>query len=279
MNSNVWKPMSLNQSHEFSKADGGQPGRLRVEGVRKRFRGGAGDLPVLGGLDLEVRAGEFIALVGGSGCGKSTLLRAIAGLETVDSGVLTLDGVPIRAPGIERGLVFQEHRLLPWLTVAGNVSLGLGSGPKEALQKQIDQAIALVGLAGFENAYPHQLSGGMAQRAAIARALINRPRVLLLDEPFGALDAFTRMQLQEEVLRIWRTERTTVVLVTHDIEEAVFLSDRVAILSNRPGVVRKILDIDLSRPRERTSESFIHARARVHKEFFTIREQSPEYEI
>jgi sulfonate transport system ATP-binding protein len=256
-----------------------QPGRLDVRQVSKRFVNGAGSLPVLSAITLDVQAGEFLSIVGASGCGKSTLLRAIAGLEKVDSGSLLLDGEPIGRPGLDRGLVFQEHRLMPWLTVVENVAFGLRETSAKDRASKVDEAIALVGLQGFEACYPHQLSGGMAQRAAIARALINRPRVLLLDEPFGALDAFTRIQLQEEVLRIWRAEATTIVLVTHDIEEAVFLSDRVAIMSNRPGTLRKILEIDLPRPRDRTTANFSHLRALVHREFFAIREQPEDYQI
>jgi sulfonate transport system ATP-binding protein len=256
-----------------------QSGRLLIENVHKAFAGTNGVLPVLREITLDVRAGEFLSIVGGSGCGKSTLLRAIAGLETVDSGRVFLDGVPITRPGIDRGLVFQEHRLMPWLTVAQNVSFGrkdrVGRGPDE----DVSRYIALVGLQGFERSYPHQLSGGMAQRAAIARALINRPRVLLLDEPFGALDAFTRIQLQEEVLRIWRAEGTTVVLVTHDIEEAVFLSDRVAIMSNRPGTLKRIVAVDLPRPRDRTTDGFSRLRALVHREFFAVRKTAEDFQI
>jgi sulfonate transport system ATP-binding protein len=254
-------------------------GRLLIEGVDKSFSGSTGALPVLRGITLDVRAGEFLSIVGGSGCGKSTLLRSIAGLEGVDSGSLLLDGSPILGPGIDRGLVFQEHRLMPWLTVAENVAFGLKTQSDREREAEVSHYIGLVGLQGFERSYPHQLSGGMAQRAAIARALINRPGMLLMDEPFGALDAFTRIQLQEEVLRIWRTEGTTVLLVTHDIEEAVFLSDRVAIMSNRPGTLRKIVTVDLPRPRDRTTDAFTRLRALVHREFFAVRELAEDYHI
>jgi len=252
-----------------------RPGRLLIEDLQKSYVGSSGSLKVLTDISLDVKAGEFIAIVGGSGCGKSSLLRIIAGLETVEAGRVSLDGVPIIHPGIDRGLVFQEHRLFPWLTVFDNVAFGL----EEVAEDEVLHYTRLVGLQGFEEAYPHQLSGGMAQRAAIARALINRPRVLLLDEPFGALDAFTRMQLQEEILSIWRSEGTTVVLVTHDIEEAVFLSDRVAVMSNRPGTVRKTIPIDLPRPRDRTTDSFSRVRSLVHREFFRVREQPDDYQI
>jgi sulfonate transport system ATP-binding protein len=256
-----------------------RPGRLVIEDVHKSFEGAAGSLPVLREITLEVRAGEFLSIVGGSGCGKSTLLRTIAGLETVDSGRVFLDGVPLTRPGIDRGLVFQEHRLMPWLTVVENVAFGRTDHVGRQADAEVSRYIDLVGLQGFERAYPHQLSGGMAQRAAIARALINRPRVLLLDEPFGALDAFTRIQLQEEVLRIWRNEGTTVVLVTHDIEEAVFLSDRIAIMSNRPGTLKKVVAVDLPRPRDRITDGFSRLRALVHREFFAVRKTAEDFQI
>jgi sulfonate transport system ATP-binding protein len=254
-------------------------GRLLIDDVHKSFAGPTGALPVLRGITLDIRAGEFVSIVGGSGCGKSTLLRAVAGIEEIDSGRLLLDGSPIVRPGIDRGLVFQEHRLMPWLTVAENVAFGLKTHSDSERETEVSHYIGLVGLQGFERSYPHQLSGGMAQRAAIARALINRPGVLLMDEPFGALDAFTRIQLQEEVLRIWRTAGTTILLVTHDIEESVFLSDRIAIMSNRPGTLRKIVTVDLPRPRDRTTDAFTRLRALVHREFFAIRETVEDYHI
>jgi sulfonate transport system ATP-binding protein len=254
-------------------------GRLLIDDVHKSFAGPMGALPVLRGITLDIQAGEFVSIVGGSGCGKSTLLRAVAGIESVDSGRLLLDGSPIVRPGIDRGLVFQEHRLMPWLTVTENVAFGLKTHSDSERKAEVSHYIGLVGLQGFESSYPHQLSGGMAQRAAIARALINRPGVLLMDEPFGALDAFTRIQLQEEVLRIWRTAGTTVLLVTHDIEEAVFLSDRIAIMSNRPGTLRKIVTVDLPRPRDRTTDAFARLRALVHREFFAVRESVEDYHI
>ena len=165
-------------------------------------------------------------------------------------------------------MVFQEHRLFPWLTVRENVAFGLGGGREHSRGESVREHIDLVGLTGFEQAYPHQLSGGMAQRAAIARALVNRPQVLLLDEPFGALDALTKIQMQEEVLRIWRVESATMVLVTHDIDEAVFLGDRVVIMSNRPGTIKRIIPVDLPRPRDRGSYEFTQLRCSIYAEFF-----------
>jgi sulfonate transport system ATP-binding protein len=246
---------------------------LEIQNLRKRFATEEGPLTVLDGIDLRIKPGEFVAILGGSGCGKSTLLRIIAGLEQEFEGSIHLDGAPITGPGLDRGYVFQEPRLFPWLTVEGNVGFGLEGRPeREALTRQ---HIELVGLKGFERSFPHQLSGGMAQRAAIARALVGLPQVLLLDEPFGALDALTRIRMQQEVLRIWEAERTTVILVTHDIEEAVYLADRVIVLSPRPGTLRRVLDIDLPRPRDRTFRDFTWYRQQIYGEFFE-RERQPE---
>jgi len=216
--------------------------------------------------------------VGGSGCGKSTLLRIIAGLERDFQGSVRLGGSPITGPGLDRGYVFQEPRLFPWLTVEGNVGFGLEGRPDR--EELVRQHIDLVGLQGFERGFPHQLSGGMAQRAAIARALVGLPQVLLLDEPFGALDALTRIRMQQEVLRIWEAERTTVILVTHDIDEAVYLADRVVILSPRPGSIRRIVNVDLPRPRDRASHDFTQIRQRIYSEFFSREEAlDPAYSI
>jgi sulfonate transport system ATP-binding protein len=249
-------------------------GELVIDGVSKTFFPSGRTLPVLRGIDLTVLAGEFLSVVGTSGCGKSTLLRTIAGLEYADTGRLTLDGEALFGPGLDRGLVFQEHRLLPWLTVLDNIAFGLGPSADRGARQQAFGYVEIVGLGGFQNAYPHQLSGGMAQRAAIARALIGRPRVLLLDEPFAALDAFTRIQLQEEVLRIWRRERTTIILVTHDIDEAIFLGDRIAIMSNRPGTLRRLIDVDLPRPRDRTNDDFGRIRSHVFHQLFEVHQPS-----
>ena len=258
---------------------GAASGELVVERLCKTFFQSGGPVPVLRGIDLTIQPGEFLSIVGGSGCGKSTLLRAIAGLERADTGRILVDGQPIDGPGLSRGLVFQEPRLLPWLTVEENIAFGLGPDVKAKGNEEVRRYVVLVGLQGFEGAYAHQLSGGMAQRAAIARALINHPRVLLLDEPFGALDAFTRIQMQDEVLRIFCTERVTIVLVTHDIDEAVFLGDRIAIMSRRPGHVKRTIDVELARPRDRTSDAFGYIRNRVYREFFEVRELVPDYQI
>jgi sulfonate transport system ATP-binding protein len=258
----------------------GQPA-IHLRRLSKTYPGPgqADELVALCDVDLEVAPGEVLAVVGASGCGKSTLLRIIAGLEREHDGAVDVAGRPVLGPGPDRGVVFQEHRLLPWLTVEENVAFAVRHLEPEARRRTVAEHVALVGLRGFERSYPSQLSGGMAQRVAIARALAPRPGVLLLDEPFGALDAFTRMQMQDEVLRIWEAERTTLVLVTHDIDEAVFLGDRVAVMSSRPGTVRRIFPVELARPRDRTSWEFTALRKAIHQEFFHIRAREPEFQI
>lgn len=206
---------------------------LIIDNLSKEFIINDNRVKVLENVNLDIKEGEFISIVGHSGCGKSTLLKIIAGLVDFTQGNVTMGQKQIRRPGTERGMIFQDHRLLPWLTVKENIAFGLYDFTKEQKEKMISEHIELVGLNTFENAYPHQLSGGMAQRAAIARALVHNPQVLLLDEPFGALDALTRIQMQNEILRIWEKEKTTMILVTHDIDEAIFLGDRVVIMSNR----------------------------------------------
>jgi NitT/TauT family transport system ATP-binding protein/sulfonate transport system ATP-binding protein len=236
---------------------------LSAREVGKAFRTPDGScVTALHGLSLEVPAGEMVALVGPSGCGKSTLLRLIAGLETPDSGDLRVGAEPITGPGAERGLMFQDPNLFPWLSVRGNVESGLvARGVLGGRRHEVDEFLKLMGLEGFAHLHPHQLSGGMAQRAALARALVNHPRVLLLDEPLGALDQFTRMRMQDEVLRVWQARRTTMVLVTHDIDEALYMSDRIALLTPRPGRVERLIDVTLPRPRQRSGSGFLEMRA------------------
>jgi sulfonate transport system ATP-binding protein len=250
-----------------------QRGAVNIEIVQKAFSSSKGTLLALKDISLTINPGEFVCIVGGSGCGKTTLLRIIAGLETEYDGAVFLDGKKLTGTGLDRGVVFQEHRLLSWLTVHDNVGFGLASlGPRERNNedciRDIRHYIGLVGLDRFEYEYPHQLSGGMSQRVAIARALVGHPEVLLLDEPFASLDALTRMRMQQEILRIWEAERTTVVLVTHDIEEAVYLADRIVIMSPQPGTIRNILPVCLSRPRDRTDREFVRVRKSVHDELF-----------
>jgi ABC-type nitrate/sulfonate/bicarbonate transport system ATPase subunit len=238
---------------------------LRIRDVSKYYAVNEQRLSVLRNVTLDIDAGEFVSVVGASGCGKSTLLRLITGLDTDYDGDILLEGRPIDGPGSERGIVFQEHRLFPWLTVEQNVELGLDASdlPGDERRRRVDSNIELVGLTGFAKAHPHQLSGGMAQRAAIARALVGRPEILLLDEPLGALDSLTRSYLQEELLRIWRHQNVTMIMVTHDVEEAVYLSDRVVVMEQRPGRIRSVVSIDLPRARDRASPDFIALKERV----------------
>lgn len=240
-------------------------GHLDIRGVAKQFRVNGAPLPVLDAVDLSVAPGEFLTVVGASGCGKSTLLRLIAGLDRDYHGDISYDGAFIAGPSLDRGLVFQEPRLFPWLTVAQNVALGLLNADMDTASKRrsVAEHIVLVGLSGFENAYPHQLSGGMAQRAAIARGLVNRPSLLLLDEPFGALDALTRARLQTELQRIWAHERITMVLVTHDVDEAVYLGDRVVVMAPRPGRIAETFDVGLAHPRDRADAGLLRVRNAV----------------
>lgn len=251
---------------------------LDITNVNKVFHNNGNTLQVLNSISLDIKRGEFVVVVGGSGCGKSTLLRIIAGLEGSYTGSVLLDGESITGPGLDRGIVFQEHRLLPWLTVEENIAFGLDKKTSESISS-VEEHIQLVGLKGFEKSYPHQLSGGMAQRTAIARALVNRPEILLLDEPFGALDAFTKIQMHEEVQRIHQVEDATIILVTHDIDEAVYLGDRVVVMSNRPGTIRNVYDIDLPRPRDRHSGGFLDYRRKIFGEFFTQAKVKTDYAI
>ena len=239
---------------------------LSLSEVGRTFEGANGPVVALENVNLSIAPGEFVSLVGPSGCGKSTLLRAIAGLDREFSGEILADDVPVRGPDLSRGIVFQEPRLFPWLPLTENVGFGL-RGSRGARTARVRELISLVGLAGFEKAYPHQLSGGMAQRAAIARALAPSPGVLLLDEPFGALDAFTRMRLQDALQDIWLAQRTTAILVTHDIEEAIDLGQRVVVMSPRPGRIRRVVEIDLPYPRDRATERFTAYRREILAEF------------
>lgn len=237
-------------------------GEVTIRHLSKTFTLNGQPLPVLTDLNLTIRSGESLAIVGASGSGKTTLLRILAGLEDADSGDVLIDGRRIRGVGTERAVIFQEPRLLPWLTVIDNISFGLetrGLSRDEAhfiSQRYVD----LVGLKGFETAYPRQLSGGMAQRVGIARALAVQPEILLLDEPLGALDAMTKIGMQQELARIWKEEDVTTVLVTHDLEEAIFLADRILILPREKGGEPRLIDIDLPRPRDRSAPAFVRQR-------------------
>lgn len=238
---------------------------ISISSVGKRFTNVQGETIVaLSNINLEVPTGSFISLIGPSGCGKSTLLRLMAGLITPEDGTLTLDGQKIEKPGSDRGFMFQQHTLFPWLTIRDNIAFSLkAQGIYKETSDRIGEFIELVGLKGFDNYYPHQLSGGMCQRASLARAIVSHPKVLLLDEPLGALDAFTRMNMQDELLRIWKERNMTMIMVTHDVDEAIYLSDRIVVMSPRPGRITKIVDVGFSRPRARSSSEFLQYRAEV----------------
>lgn len=245
-----------------------QRGEVALRNLSKAFTLNGQPLNVLQGLDLDIQSGESLAIVGPSGCGKTTLLRLLAGLEVPDSGKVLIDGQPVNGIGAERAVIFQEPRLLPWLTVLENVAFGLDLRglPKGRVHERARRYLRLVGLGSFEHAYPRQLSGGMAQRVGIARALTVQPEILLLDEPFGALDAMTKLTMQEELVRIWSEEKVTMILVTHDLEEAIFLADRIFVMT-RDGTKPRLILPDLPRPRDRSSPDFVAARKRLMAEF------------
>jgi ABC-type nitrate/sulfonate/bicarbonate transport system ATPase subunit len=253
--------------HEFEPAPSPRDdaSSLRVENIYKRFTAADGtEVIALSSASLSIAAGEMVSLVGPSGCGKSTLLRMIAGLDEPTAGSVYVGGERITGPSAERGLMFQDPNLFPWLTVRKNLAAGLvARGVYREKKHEVDEFLHLVGLDGFADAYPHHLSGGMAQRAALARALVNHPKVLLLDEPLGALDAFTRMRMQDEVLRLWEARGTTMLLVTHDIDEAIYMSDRIVIMSPRPGRIERIINVPLERPRGRNDPAFLRLRAEI----------------
>jgi NitT/TauT family transport system ATP-binding protein len=222
--------------------------KLSVRGVRKIFDARGGEVVALDGVDFEIAEKEFVTVIGTSGCGKSTLLSIIAGLEEETEGEVDVDGEPVLAPGRDRGVVFQTYTLYPWLTAQKNVEFALRGSARERTEIALEH-LRLVGLERFADSYPSQLSGGMRQRVAIARALSYKPQVLLMDEPFGALDAQTRQLMQELLTRIWEEHRLTVMFVTHDIDEAVFLSDRVLVMTSRPGRIKETLEVGVERPR------------------------------
>lgn len=255
---------------------------IAITGVNRVYTDSEGaKVRALHDVSLDIRPGEFISIIGPSGCGKTTLLRLIAGLDKPQSGELTIDGSRITDVDPERGYVFQQGGLFPWLTVENNIAYGLKARKVYKRKKNdIGKYISMVGLEGFENSYPHQISGGMAQRVAIARALINEPKALLLDEPMGALDSFTRSDLQDKLLELWKENGTTMILVTHDIDEAIYLSDRIVIMTPRPGKISKIIDVDLPRPRQRGSGAFLSMRRDILELFELAQSQpQPEYVI
>ena len=234
------------------------PAAISVQSVTKRFAGPGGDVVALQDAQLAVATGEFVCLIGASGCGKSTLLRIIAGFETATAGQVVVRGKRVAGPGPERGMVFQDYGLFPWLSVRRNIGFGpesRGKGRQE-VATITGRFLDMIGLTAFADAYPHQLSGGMKQRVAIARVLANDARVVLMDEPFGALDAMTRERLQDELLGLWASTGLTVVFVTHAIEEAIFLADRVVVMSPGPGRIVRDVRVDLPRPRDVSSPEF-----------------------
>ncbi len=237
---------------------------IKISNLTKVFGDGAETVTALNGINFTIPEGSFVSLIGPSGCGKTTLLRCIAGLETPTAGEVNIDGKTITKPGSDRGFAFQQANLFPWLTIRENVAFGLKARHiYNAHKNDVDDFINLVGLKGFEKSYPHQLSGGMNQRASLARALVGKPKILLLDEPLGALDAFTRMNMQDEILRLKQKNETTMVMVTHDVDEAVYMSDYVVIMSARPSKVEKIIKIELSHPRARGQDVFLKYRTQI----------------
>ena len=239
--------------------------RVRVDRVSKRYDGANGPVQALDHVAFDVADGEFVCIVGPSGCGKTTLFRIIAGLEPATTGHVALDGERVDGPSTDLGLVFQEYHLFPWRTVAGNVGFGLEQAGVATAERErrVRDLLDLVGLDGFADTYPRDLSGGMKQRVALARALAVDPGLLLMDEPFGAVDAQTKKMLQDELLDIWRETGKTVLFVTHDVEEAVKLADRVVVMAKEPGRIREVVDVDIDRPRERSDDAFIATYERI----------------
>ena len=246
--------------HASSKA------KLIVDNVTKTFATSEKTTEVLQPVNLEVRDGELICILGPSGCGKSTLLNIVAGFLPPSSGQVTIDGVPVTGPDARRIFVFQERGVFPWLTTEGNVAFGLHRLTPAERKERVSYYIGLVGLSGFEHAYPSELSGGMKQRLEVARALAVNPDILFLDEPFGALDSITRLLMRKELLRIWEAERKTIMFVTHDIDESVQLADRVVVMSARPARIRRIVEIDIPHPRDLSSTRYIELRDSIFAE-------------
>lgn len=232
-------------------------------------------------INLNVKQGEFLTIIGSSGCGKTTLLRLIAGLDSPEAGEILLNGEKITQPSPQRGYIFQQGNLFPWQTVEQNIAAGLkAQGVYKTRKAEVQKYIELIGLNGFEKSFPHQISGGMAQRVAIARALINNPAVLLLDEPMGALDSFTRADIQVKLLELWKENKTTMILVTHDVDEAIYLSDRIVIMTPRPGKIKEIIRVKLPHPRHRGGPEFLSIRRDIlEKLHLASANPQPEYII
>ena len=255
----VYKKRDYNMSNKEVK--------VKISNVSKTYKGTTKDVHALDNVNLDIYKNEFVCVIGSSGCGKSTLLNILAGLDTPNSGIIEIDGKPIEGTGVDRGVVFQQYALFPWLTVGKNVAFGLElqKRSKSEINDIVDHYLKVVGLIDFKNAYPKELSGGMKQRVAIARAYAVNPNILLMDEPFGALDAQTRAQLQTELLNTWDNEKKTCFFITHDVDEAVFLAQRVVIMSPRPGRIKSIVEVPINYPRV--------AETKLSKEFNDIKNQ------
>lgn len=254
---------------------------LEINDVSRRYSDEESTVDALNHVSLSVKKGEFVSIIGASGCGKTTLLRLIAGLDTPQEGELLLNGERITGPDPSRGYVFQQSGLFQWLTVEQNIAAGLKARHVFKENKaRIPEYISMIGLEGFEKSYPHQISGGMAQRVAIARALINNPKLLLLDEPMGALDSFTRADLQDKLLELRKENDATMILVTHDVDEAIYLSDRIVIMTPRPGKISEIMEVKFPHPRHRGGAEFLEARRNILEKFhMAAANPEPEYTI
>ena len=255
-------------------------GSITINHINRTYLDASGnDTEALRDVSLKIDAGEFVALIGPSGCGKTTLLRLIAGLDSPQFGEVLLDDEAIKGTNYQRGYVFQQANLFPWQTIENNISAGLKARKVFKEQKsEVAHYIKLIGLEGFEKSYPHQISGGMAQRVSLVRALINNPKVLLLDEPLGALDSFTRFDLQDKLLELWTDRGTTMILVTHDVDEAIYLSDRIVIMTPRPGKIEEVIQVKLERPRSRSDESFLRLRTEIlEKLHLSSKPKEPDY--
>ena len=251
---------------------------VNIRHIRQDFTMPSGKLEVLRDINIDLAGGEFVSIVGESGCGKSTLLRIIAGLDKPTDGEVLIGGERVSGVSSKVGILFQESRLLPWYSTEKNIAYGLPKGmDKKEGRERVKTLIETVGLKGFEKALPAQLSGGMQKRVAIARTLAGRPKVLLLDEPFAALDAFTKMNMQEEILRIWEREKITTLLVTHDIDEAIYLGERVVMMSPKPGVIKRVIPIELPEDHSRTSDEFDGYRREIFKGFFGNDQRMSEF--
>lgn len=240
---------------------------IAVENVSRVFTG-ENTVTAIQDVSFSMDKGEFLCIVGQSGCGKSTLLRIMAGIDPAHEGIVSINGEVVKKPDKTRGVVFQEARLLDWMNVCNNVGFPLQGLNKEEKKELVDEYVTLVGLNDFKKSYPRELSGGMAQRVSIARALVNKPEVLFMDEPFGALDYMTKINMQNELLRIREKSEMTVIFVTHDIDEAVYLADRILVMSKNPGKIKEIIDNPMPRPRDRNSEAFLNVRKQVYDCFF-----------